>query len=287
MAERPKLTFFVREITQCPICGTKFQREDLHSGGGRIVSGPLSDELHRTFLPSSRYGSVYPLIYSLTVCPDCWYSAMEFDFSNIKDDTIAKIRADQDNRKQQVQDLLDSLDFKELRNLRSGLASYLLASFCYDLQPDKSSPMIRQAICTLRASWLCEDLHKEEPRENYRFLMAHLKRKTAFFYRRALEMEEKHMQIIPSDIQLGPDVEKNYGYDGFIYLVGLLEYRYGSRDLLKKRLERLQYVKRIIAKSFGFGKASKARPSDLLDNARSLHDILVSAIQELEVSVGS
>ena len=50
----------------------QFLREELLSGSGRLLAGELTDELRRTYIPSQKYGAVYPLIYSIGVCPQCF-----------------------------------------------------------------------------------------------------------------------------------------------------------------------------------------------------------------------
>ena len=67
-------------------------------------------------------------------------------------------------------------------------------------------------------------------------------------------------------------MDKNYGYDGVIYLCGLLEYRYGQRQDGELRLKKLDEYKRAIARIFGLGKSSKAKPGPLLDTAKDLYD---------------
>ena len=65
-------------------------------------------------------------------------------------------------------------------------------------------------------------------------------------------------------------VNKNYGYDGALYLSGLLEFKYGQRTDEQKRIETLEADKRSIAKIFGLGKFSKSKPGPLLEIAREL-----------------
>ena len=73
-----KVTFISKEPIVCPVCEASFNREELFSG--RVNAGDLTDELHRTYIPMHSYGEVHPLVYELTVCPSCWYSAYKYDF---------------------------------------------------------------------------------------------------------------------------------------------------------------------------------------------------------------
>jgi uncharacterized protein (DUF2225 family) len=68
---------------------------------------------------------------------------------------------------------------------------------------------------------------------------------------------------------LGPDIDKDYGYDGVLYLNGLLDLLYGPREDKEKRIKDLTTAKRYVAKIFGMGRASKKKPSALLDQARN------------------
>ena len=44
MNEAQKLTFFEKKQTVCPVCDTKFYREDLLSGGGRLIAMEFEDD---------------------------------------------------------------------------------------------------------------------------------------------------------------------------------------------------------------------------------------------------
>jgi len=63
------ISYYSKDQIECPVCGAKFKREEMYSGGGRVIAGDLTEELRRLYEPSAKYGEVYPLIYSMTVCP--------------------------------------------------------------------------------------------------------------------------------------------------------------------------------------------------------------------------
>ena len=65
-----------------------------------------------------------------------------------------------------------------------------------------------------------------------------------------------------------------------VYLCGLLEYKYGQPDDLPLRYKKLDENKRAIARIFGLGKSSKAKPGPLLENARNLYDNITDALKE-------
>ena len=81
---------------------------------------------------------------------------------------------------------------------------------------------------------------------------------------------------------MGPDMDKNYGWDGVIYLCGLLEYKYGQQEDIQLRLKKLNESKTAIARIFGLGKSSKNKPGPLLEHARNLYDNLSKLINDDE-----
>ena len=139
-----KVTFVSKEPIVCPVCEASFNREELFSG--RVNAGDLTDELHRTYIPTHNYGEVYPLVYELTVCPSCWYSAYKADFLGIptklggvlKDGTAARVEA--------AQRVFGGADFSSPRGLMEGAASYYLAMLCYEHLPKEFSPAIKQGL---------------------------------------------------------------------------------------------------------------------------------------------
>ena len=80
-----KLTFFEKKQTVCPVCDAKFYREELLSGGGRLIAGELTEELRRRYEPSKKFGEVHPLVYPVTVCPTCYFAAYPQDFGKLPD----------------------------------------------------------------------------------------------------------------------------------------------------------------------------------------------------------
>jgi len=154
------------------------------------------------------------------------------------------------------------------------LVSYFLAMRCYDFFPKDFAPVIHQAICAVRAAWLCTDLERNFPGENYEYLGRMFYRKARFFYALAMEYEQQGKQTITACANLGPDLDKNYGYDGVIYLNAYLEYHFGPRKDKARRIESLTKAKRSVARIFGMGRASRNKPQPLLDNARTLYNTL-------------
>jgi uncharacterized protein (DUF2225 family) len=269
---KSSLTFFSKTPIVCPVCESKFYREEMRTGRGRLIAGELTDELRRHYEPSQKYGEVYPLIYSITVCPVCYYAAFPQDFPQVPTDAARRIQQATDERTDAMAEIVGRPDFTEPRDLWHGLASYFYAAACYDYLPKEFSPTFKQGLCSLRSAWICNDLHRKHPDENYDYLGQIFYRKARFFYSLAVERETSGEESIPNDFHLGPDQDKNYGYDGVLYLSGLLDFRYGSRKDREKRKKSLNRAKRTVAKIFGMGRASKNKPQAILDNARDVYE---------------
>lgn len=266
------LTFFTKEKIQCPVCDEGFYREEMRTGRGRMIAGELTKELRRNYEASQQYGEVYPLVYPVSVCPSCFYAAYQSDFQNPPDSGLEALREEGGKRASAVDKLFDYLDFAEPRRLQEGVASYILAILCYDHFTKQVSPKFKQGLSALRGAWLAGDLHRKMPSENFDYLQLVLYRKARFFYSVAVEWEQTGREPLSGAGNLGPDLDKNYGYDGVLYLSGLLEYKYGPRQDPERRAEALNRAKRTIARIFGMGKASKNKPQAILDNAREVYE---------------
>ena len=276
------LSYYSKDQIECPVCGAKFKREEMYSGGGRVIAGDLTEELRRLYEPSAKYGEVYPLIYSMTVCPQCLYAGFTQDFRVIERPIAERLLEAMNGRYSAVKDLFGHVDFKNARTLHEGAASYYLALLCYDHFDSKYSPTIKQAICALRSAWLFSTLGEKEPEENYTYISKLFYQKALFLYRYALELESTGKEMIAGLKSFGPDVDKNYGYDGVIYLGALLEYRYGQTQEAATRLKRLEMHKIALAKMFGLGKSSKNKPGPILEYARTLYDTLKRELNETD-----
>ena len=78
--KKPGISYWSKDKCICPICKKGFEREIMRSGNGRMIAGGLTDELHRIFEPSAKFGRVYPLIYEIGTCPFCYTSLFWNDF---------------------------------------------------------------------------------------------------------------------------------------------------------------------------------------------------------------
>jgi uncharacterized protein (DUF2225 family) len=275
-----KVSFQSKEEYTCPVCETSFHREELLSGSGRLNAGALTDELHRLYTPSVRYGDVYPLIYLATVCPKCWFAASDKDFEGLPSTSGQAVRADREKRIADVNKILPDVDFYEPRNLFSGAASLYLAVRCYDYFPKEFSPTIKQGLASLRAGWVFDELDTKNPGQHYDWLAELLKKKAMFFYYEAIQREQTGKETLSALKNFGPDTDKNYSYEGALYLSVLLRYKYGFLDNPKLRVPLLDEGKRTIARIFGVGKSSKDKPGPLLENARALYDNMTKELNE-------
>ena len=140
------------------------------------------------------------------------------------------------------------------------------------------APTFKRAMTSLRLAWLCKDLDRVCPGHNFESVAQIFYRKALFFYQQTLINETGRIESIEVVSNFGPDTDKSYGYDGVIYLCGLLEYKYGQREDETKRLQKLDEYKRAIARIFGLGKSSKNKPGPLLEVAKNLYDKLAAEL---------
>jgi uncharacterized protein (DUF2225 family) len=277
-----KVSFLSKEEYTCPVCETVFHREELLSGSGRLIAGVLTDELHRLYEPSAKYGEVYPLIYQATVCPECWFAAMDKDFSSLPEPDREKAADDRDKRIADTGLVFPGLNFHDPKDLESGAASQYLVVRCYDFFPKEFSPTIKQGIAALRAGWLLEELDRKTPGQHYDWLALLFKKKAMFLYDDAIRKEQSGEETLSGIKIFGPDTDKNYAYEGVLYLSALLTYKYGFQDNPGLRAPALDEAKRTIAKIFGIGKSSKNKPGPLLEHARSLYDNISKELNEAD-----
>lgn len=278
--KKVSLSYWSKEKCVCPICRKEFDREVMLTGQGRMIAGKLTDELHRVFEPSKKYGLIYPLIYEIGACPNCYTAMLWSDFKEMKNkDAVDVIYMHSDKRKNAVQKVFPYFDLTRQRTLFDGCAMYYMALLTYEDVAVDMLPTMKRAFLSLRLAWLCDDLNVCIPGYNYDFISKLLYQKANFFYQQAIVNEVARTEKCSLLDNCGPDMDKNYGWDGVIYLRGLLEYKYGQREDQQLRLKKLSESKMAIARIFGLGKSSKAKPGPLLEKSRDLYDKL-----SLEVS---
>ena len=282
--KKPKISYWSKNRCHCPVCQNNFEREEMLSGSGRMIAGELTDELHRVFEPSAKYGQIYPVIYSIGACPKCHTALFWSDFEEIQDNnSLNALLADSKNRKEIVNNMFPYYELTRERNLLDGAALYYLALLSYEKVDLSYAPTMKRAIISLRLAWICRDLQKIVPEHNYDYAAEVFYRKAQFFYEQTLINETQRIETIAKITNFGPDIDKNYGYDGVIYLNSLLEYKYGQKEDMQMRYKKLDANKRSIARIFGLGKSSKSKPGPLLEKSRDLYDKLTATLNEANV----
>lgn len=284
---RPKVTYRAKKPSVCPVCGHSFFKESLLTGGGRLNAGEVTETLHRLYKPSEKYGKIYPLIYNIIVCPDCFFACMTADFTALQPDHKEKLLELKQERIDFANKIAGkSVDFTKYRTLETGAAAYALAIWCYDFFTKKSVPVIKQAICSTRVAFLFEDLEAEKSGKYFSFFAELYYKKALFFYKRAIELNQSKEQIMETLKSYGPDIDKNYGYDGILYLVGILTYKYGNKTDPAHRKKELDEAKLYLAKLFGMGKTDYDKPKEILDKSRDFYELITKEVKEIEEGGG-
>lgn len=279
--DQPNISFFQKKQTVCPVCDAKFFREEILSGGGRLIAGDLTKELRRMYEPSKKFGELHPLIYPVIVCPVCYFSTFPQDYAGIPATTVRKAEVHADERRDSISSIFPQLDFTAPRTLKEGIAAYYFAVGCYDFFDKKANPTFKAGLAALRAAWLLGDLDKHEPGENWDHMARLFYRKAHFYYQLCLEKESAGQEPFDAALAFGPDLDKNYGYYGVIYLAAYLDFKYGPTADAPQRVTSLQYARRMMAKIFGVGKSSKNRPTAILDNAKEVYEQMGEEIKRL------
>ncbi len=277
--KKPLISYWAKEKITCPVCGNDFEQEVMYKGSGRMIAGSLTDELHRNFEPSKKYGRVYPLIYDVGACPKCHTALLWKDFTELKSRPVFDLLAShQDKRREQCNLIFPYYNLKKERTLFDGAAMYYLAIMSYEDVDKDHAPTFKRAMLCLRLAWLCKDLERVCPGHNYDYVAQVLYRKALFFYQQTLINEGGRIESIETVSNFGPDMDKNFGYDGVIYLSGLLEFKYGQHEDEELRLQKLDQAKKSIARIFGLGKSSKNKPGPLLEVAKDLYDKMANEL---------
>lgn len=282
--KKPTISYWSKNKCHCPVCKKDFPREEMLSGNGRMNAGKLTDELHRLYIPSKRYGKINPIIYAIGACPNCHAAFLWNDFKDITDQaSLDRIYDKADERKAAVNAVFPYYDLTRNRTLLDGAAMYYLALLTYDEVDLSYLPTMKRAILTLRLAWLCQELEEEVPKHNFAVAADVFYKKAIFFYQQAVINETKRIEKSSTLAAMGPDTDKNYGWDGVIYLCGLLEYKYGQREDEALRMKKLDESKIAIARIFGLGKTTKEKPGPLLEHSRNLYETLTKLLEGQDV----
>ncbi len=268
-----KVSYRLKEPTICPVCSNEFHREEMLTGGGRLIAGKLTDELRRLFEKNQKFGVLYPLAYLVTVCPRCFYSAYPRDFLTLSSDETEKLHETSTARIASIKKFFGDISFQDDRNLMLGAASYLLAVDCYTFRGKNVAPTFKRAISSIRAAWLFSDLAKEIPERPYKKVSDFFYQKAYQFYAQLLEIAQTGAEPLDAAGNMGPDYDKNWGYDGILYMNAILTVKVGILEKdVNKRIENFERTKRYLSRLFGSGKVSKSKPGPLMDMTKDLYD---------------
>jgi len=278
------LSYRVKDSINCPICDFEFQREQLHSGGGRLIAGKLTEELRRLYDASKKYGKVYPLAYQIMVCPQCMYSSFLGDWEQLDPNEIENLQKRTVERRTGIEKIVGPVEYNEERNLVLGAASYILAVDCYQMRGPGVAPTPKKAICSIRGAWLFGDLNEEFPGMGFDKVSELLYTKAVQYYDPTLDIMSTGREPLEAfQHLLGPDTDNNWGFDGVIYLNGYLTIKFLKMLTSdeKKQIELLDRNKRFLGKLYGMGKASKSKPSAIIDMAKDLYEEISGQLDEL------
>ena len=277
-----KISYYLKNPIICPLCTTAFKREELLSGGGRLIAADLTDELRRIYEPSKKYGDIFPLSYPITVCPECYYATYHEDFLLIPPKHRPMALSQKVKRIHEVRMIFPVLDFTRPRDLVSGAASYLLSLASYSFHTWECAPTFKKGLSALRAAWTFEDLHKRDKNQGFDRFRDIMYRKAMDYYEKSIAYSQNGHEHIDGIKNFGPDLDKNYGYQGVLYMSTLLLYKYGSDEKREERIEKLTGAKRVISKVFGSGRSSKSKPSFILDISKELYEKVGEKVEELK-----
>jgi hypothetical protein len=205
---------------------------------------------------------------------------MENDFPLLPEDNREKAKSDAGKRMKDTTLIFPNVDFHENRTLMEGAASQYLTLLCYDYYNKQASPTIKQGLASLRCAWLIDELHKKFPQQHYDWLSTLFRKKAHYLYNEALAREQSGKETLSGMKAFGPDTDKNYSYEGMLYICAYLRYKYGPSDDAAQRKTSLEDARRTIAKLFGMGKSSKDKPGAFLEHARALYDTINKELSE-------
>lgn len=284
---KKRISFRQKNPTKCPICSYEFHREEMLTGGGRLIAGELTDELRRLYEDNQKYGRIYPLAYMVTVCPRCLYAAYPMDVNKIKPDEIEKTMQISEARINSVRKLFGNISFEDDRNLKLGAASYLLAVDSYSYRGKDVAPTFKRAVSSIRAAWLFSDLALDLPEKPYKKVSEFFYMKAYEFYHQALNILQSGGEILEDAGNIGPDYEKNWGYEGVLYMCAILTVKFGSKEPdMNKRIKNFQITKRYLSKLFGDGKSNKSKPGAMIDMIRELYNNINNMIDQWSQEIG-
>lgn len=279
--EKKKVSFREKNATKCPVCSFEFNQEKMLTGGGRLIAGKLTDELRRLYEDNKKVGKIYPLAYVIVVCPKCLYAAYSQDFTTLAPEEVVAVRNTSAARIQTLRKFFPTLDFLADRTLPHAAASFMLAVDIYGMRNKHVAPTFKRAVSSIRAAWLFDDLAKDYPESQFKKISTFFYLKAYGFYDKVLDLFTTGVEPVEAAGSLGPDYDKNWGYEGVLYLYAVLTIKLAAREPdLKKRIDNFEKTKRILSKVFGIGKSSKNKPGALIDMTRDQYDKINALLEQ-------
>lgn len=282
---KDNISFFSKDPLICAVCEKENFREEIRIGRGRLDAGPLEPDLHRQYIPTEEFGTVLPLLYNVVTCNHCYFSFLAFDNpKKLHSRSLAKLK-DENARSERLAFLRKIVnqtpDFSKKRTMLSGLASYILAVASYNQYSREDAPTLRLAIATLRVAWICKLLQKFGYGDETDDLKQIFYRKASYLYTEGLKLQQNGAENYSNLSSFGPDTDKDYGFDGVVYISAWLLFHYGETHNPMIREKNLTNTRSTLSKVFGFGKASKEKPSALLVQARETFDLVEKELKKL------
>ena len=205
------------------------------------------------------------------------------DFSTLLPGEIEMLQNSTGSRKGAMQKFLGDVNFALDRDLKLGAGSYMLAIDCYSQRNKKIAPTFKNAMSAIRAAWLFDDLAKDEQNAGspYDKISMYFYKKAYLFYNTILEYLTTGAEPAEAAGHMGPDVDKNWGYEGILYLSAMLTVKVFADDPDKeKRVAAYESSKKNLSRIFGTGQSSKSRPSDMIDRTRELYNQMTASLAE-------
>ncbi len=282
-----KISYLAKEETVCPVCEHQFRVEKMLTGRGRLNAGDLGVDLRRYYLYNQDFPIVNPLMFFIVVCPKCLCACFPDDFKLIKGHTylISEIKKERERRDSFLHafDFL-SISFLDSRTLVSGAISFLLAAENYKFFPEEYSPTVKQALCFLRASWLfstCLELYSED-KNLFNKMYEYAYDKTLIFFEKAATEIFDHELQGEFEFYFGPDLDKDFKYNGFVYISSYFIFLWSKNLELEKRMDLYLTLKNRLSKVFGLGVKSMSKAGSFLDLTKNLYDQINQALKEGE-----
>jgi hypothetical protein len=147
---------------KCPVCNNNFTTCKVRSSKLRV------EKRDSDFF--TIYKTENPIKYSVFVCPECGYSALERTFDKIKS-------GNKDIIKEKITSKWNKRDYSGERSVEKAIECYKLALYCGQLLDIGSYDL---AVICLRLAWLYRILENEE--EERRFLKFSVDSYEDFFY---------------------------------------------------------------------------------------------------------